>query len=114
MGEEKWQQWKDLRSGRTGEVRDPIAEQVKFLTQLLNLNAEQQTAIARVLKNQHEEMKALVQQYGSDRRGLAEALRTLQQKTEAAIRAQLTPEQLEIYLKWRSGGIRPGMGGGRG
>lgn len=110
---DKWQQWKDLRSGRTGEVRDPIAEQVKMLTQLLGLDADQQSAISKILLNQQEQMKALVQQYGSDRRGLAEALRQLQLRTEELIQAKLTKEQLEIYLKWRRGGIRPG-GGGRG
>lgn len=111
---DKWQQWKDLRSGRTGEVRDPIAEQVKMLTQLLNLNEEQAGEIGKILKDQQEKIKALVQQYGSDRRGLAEALRTLQMDTDKLIQSKLTPEQLEIYLKWRRGGIRPGMGGGRG
>lgn len=110
---DKWQQWKDLRSGRTGEKRDPIAEQVKMLTQLLRLDADQQTEIAKILKNQQEQIKALVQKYGPDRRGLAEALKALQLETEKAIQAKLTPEQLEIYLKWRRGGIRPG-GGGRG
>lgn len=111
LGEERWQQWKDLRSGRTGEVRDPIAEQVKMLTQLLNLDQAQQTAIARILKNQQEQMKALVAKYGADRRGLAEALRQLQLETEKQIQGTLTPAQLEIYLKWRRGGIRPGGGG---
>ena len=108
---DKWQQWKDLRSGRTGDVRDPIAEQVKMLTQLLRLDADQQSAISKILLNQQEQMKALVQKYGSDRRGLAEALRQLQLRTEELIQAKLTKEQLEIYLKWRRGGIRPGTGG---
>lgn len=110
---EKWQQWKDLRSGRTGEVRDPIAEQVRMLTQLLGLDQTQQTQLAEILKAQQAQIKVLVQQYGNDRRGLAEALRTLQQRTEESIRGILTPRQLEIYLNWRRGGIRPG-GGGRG
>lgn len=110
---EKWQQWKDLRSGRTGEVRDPIAEQVRMLTQLLGLDQDQQNQIAQILKSQQNTMKELVQQYGSDRRGLAEALRALQMRTDEAIKAVLTARQLEIYLNWRRGGIRPG-GGGRG
>lgn len=114
LGADVWQQWKDLRSGRTGEVRDPIAEQVKMLTQLLNLNEGQASEIGKILKNQQEQIKALVQRYGDDRRGLAEALRNLQLETDKLIQAQLTREQLEIYLKWRRGGIRPGMGGGRG
>jgi hypothetical protein len=114
MGEENWLKWKEIRSGRTGgEVRDPILEQVKHLTQLLTLNAEQQAAITRILTDQQNQIKALVQKYGSDRRGLAMALRELQMATDKLIQAQLTAEQLRIWLQYRTGGIRPG-GGGRG
>lgn len=113
LGAERWQQWKDLRSGRTGEKRDPIAEQVKMLTQLLGLSEKQAADIAIILKGQQEQIKILVQQYGSDRRGLSEALKALQLRTDEALKAVLTPAQLEIYLKWRRGGIRPG-GGGKG
>lgn len=110
IGEEKWEQWKNLRSGRTGEVRDPIAEQVKFLTRLLELDAEQAAKFTRILTAHQEKMKALVQRYGNDRRGLAEALRQLQLRTDEAIRAVLTREQLEIYIKYRRGGMHPGTG----
>ena len=113
LGADVWQQWKDLRSGRTGggEVRDPIAEQVKMLTQLLGLSDTQANDLATILKNQQEQIKALVTQYGSDRRGLAEALRLLQAETDKQIQALLSEEQLATYLKWRRGGIRPGHRG---
>ncbi len=114
MGEENWIKWKEIRSGRTGgEVRDPILEQVKHMTQLLGLNAEQQAAITRILRDQQNQIRVLVQQFGSDRRGLAQALRELQIATDKLIQAQLTAEQLKIWLQYRTGGIRPG-GGGRG
>jgi hypothetical protein len=111
---DRWQQWKDLRSGRTGggDRVDPVLMQVKHLTQLLGLNAEQQGAITRILTNHQNQIKALVQQYGPDRRGLAAALKALQEHTNAAIQAQLNRQQLEIWLKYLRGGIRPGGGMG--
>ncbi|MFZ1731124.1 MAG: hypothetical protein WBQ23_14285 [Bacteroidota bacterium] len=116
IGEEKWQQWKDIRSGRTGggDKVDPVLMQVKHLTELLTLNGEQQGAITKILTDHQNQIKALVQQYGTDRRGLAEALKALQARTNEAIKAQLDAKQLEIWLKYLSGGIRPGggMGGG--
>ncbi|MBE0645928.1 MAG: hypothetical protein IH600_17740 [Bacteroidetes bacterium] len=116
MGEELWQQWKDLRSGRTGggDTRDPILEQVKHMTELLGLDARQQAELTKILTDQQNQIKALVQKYGSDRRGLAQALKELQNRTNEAIKGLLTPEQLELWLKYQRGGIRPGEGGGMG
>ncbi len=115
IGEELWQQWKDLRSGRTGtgDRRDPILEQVKHLTQLLGLNERQQAQLTEILTNQQNQIKTLVQKYGTDRRGLAQALKDLQERTNKAIAGILTPEQLSIWERYLRGGIRPGDGGGR-
>ncbi|MFA6234806.1 MAG: hypothetical protein WC824_11605 [Bacteroidota bacterium] len=112
MGAEKWQQWKDIRSGRTGggDTRNPILEQVKHMTELLRLDEKQQAGLTQILTDQQNQIKALVQKYGTDRRGLAEALKALQERTNKAIQGLLTPQQLEIWLKYRRGGITPGGG----
>ncbi len=54
-----------------------------------------------------------MQKYGRDRRGLAEALKALQERTNNSILKILTPEQIEIWNKYRRGGTGGGMGGGR-
>lgn len=105
---EKWERWKQLQHKRI-DPRDhesPVEKRVKMLTDLLQLNERQAVALKDILTKQHEEIQRLMRQYGNDREALAEALKALRQRIDAQIVKLLTPEQLERWKRYKSGGGR--------
>ncbi|GEM_PF-1012785 len=105
---EKWERWKQLQQKRI-DPRDhesPIEKRVKMMTDLLQLSERQAAAVKDILTKQHEEIQRLMRQYSNDREALAEALKALQQRIDAQIAKILTPEQLERWKRYKSGGGR--------
>jgi PBP1b-binding outer membrane lipoprotein LpoB len=100
----KWERWKELQQKRItpGDQVPNVDMQVKKLTELLRLSERQAAAVKDILLQQQLQMRALIQKYGTDRAGLAEALKQLQLRVDTQIAALLTPEQLEIWKKFKS------------
>jgi hypothetical protein len=83
------------RPARHSYRRVSIDEQVKGLAQNLNLNAEQQASLTRILEQrQLDSLRILRNSSASDRVG---SLRALQLRAAAQIRAMLNDEQKKKY-----------------
>ncbi len=73
------------------------------LIQRLELTESQQRALAKVLANEHEQLRKLWQQSNAAPELRASATRGIHDKTEGQIRALLTDEQRKKYLVHREG-----------
>ncbi|MBI5645424.1 MAG: hypothetical protein HY962_00715 [Ignavibacteriae bacterium] len=108
---EKLEQERKERMDKMIEAR--IDYQIKVWTRMLKLDTEVQGKIKEILMAQQKRIAELRVEFANDPAGLRKALAGLQQETDAAIRALLTPEQAAIWDKMH-GKRDPGKGGGRG
>jgi DNA-directed RNA polymerase subunit F len=104
-----YNRWRGIREIKPVDPVDPIQQQVDHMTKLLGLNADQATQLKEILKSQQEQINALMSDRTLDRATLAEKIAEIQKETDGKILEGLglTEDQKAIYLKWKTGGIRP-------
>ncbi|MCZ7556390.1 MAG: hypothetical protein M5R41_08315 [Bacteroidia bacterium] len=104
----QYNRWRGIRDIKPVDPVDPIQQQVDMLTKLLGLNPEQAAELAKILQSEKAQIDELMKN-ATDRNSLAEKIAEIKKATETAILgiAGLTEEQKALYLKWKTGSIRP-------
>lgn len=70
-----------------------VDEQVKVLSDQLNLSQDQQSKLKQILTDQHEQAMALIQDNSMDREAKMDKIHSLRSNTIAKVRDMLTAEQ---------------------
>jgi hypothetical protein len=104
-----YNRWRGIREIKPVDPVDPIQQQVDHLTKLLGLNREQAMQLKDLLTEQQAQIDALMKDPNMDRTKLAEMIAQIQKETDRKILEGLglTEDQKAIYLKWKTGSIRP-------
>lgn len=84
------------RPERRGRRMDP-AEQLKHLTEVLDLTADQQGKILPIFKDRQAKIQALMGDDSLSREDRRAKMRELMKDSQAQIRALLTPEQQQKF-----------------
>ncbi len=105
----QYNRWRGIGVVRPGDKVDPIQQQVDQLTKLLGLDAAQAAQLKQFLTEQKAQIDALMKDPTTDRNTIAEKIAEIQKETEGKILngMNLTEEQKALYLKWKTGSIRP-------
>lgn len=79
--------------GRGGHQMMTVGDQLKDMTQKLNLTSDQQAKIKPILEDTHQQMQAFMKDESLSREDKVSKLRSLHQSTLAKVRDVLTDEQ---------------------